>query len=491
MIVKSVIAVDLGASNGRVILASLENEKLSLEELHRFSNAPMEKEGQLFWDIDHIMVQIEQGLVKYHEQYDLPISGIGVDTWGVDFGFVDEDNRLLDNPYSYRGTHTDDSMEEVHEMISDRTLFERTGVESAPINSLYQLAAILKERPDIKENMAVILTLPSLINFLLTGEKYNEFTHASTTQLLHVESKTWDDSMIETVFSEELPLAPIKETNTISGTLKKEIADKLGATNIPVINVPGHDTACALAAMPITNKDTAFMSCGTWVLIGVETDKPITSEKAYTWGFTNEGTVEGNYRLQKNNMGLWLLQQCKKEWEETGEGISYEEERALLLKGKPFQSLIDPDHDSFFNPDSMIQAIQDFCRNTNQPVPETKSEILRCILESLALKYRWVMERLEILTDRPIPSIHMAGGGIQNQLLCQFTANATKKKVASGPIEASSIGNALSQFIAIGEYKNLREIRQVSKHSFTTKDYAPEDGEAWEQAYRRFQTLFE
>lgn len=485
---KKVISVDLGASNGRLILVKLTKNKLLLEELHRFKNEAVKKDTHLFWDISYIFQEIKAGLKKYTEMYKDSLDGIGIDTWGVDFGFVSFENELLEDPYSYRDTHTNKIMSEVHEKVGKQILFKRTGIEPAPINTLYQIYAIQKNKSKLVDNVDVILTLPSLINFLLSGEKYNEFTHSSTTQLLNIKSQDWDQELIESIFNKKLPLAHIKQTNTVYGYVKEELMleIELGSKKIPVINVPGHDTACALSAMARNSNQTAFMSCGTWVLIGIEVDQPITSDDAYHWGFTNEGTAENTYRLQKNNMGLWLLQQCRKEWLEQGESITYQEENDLLLEANPFQSLINPDNEMFFNPPSMIEAIQSFCRDTNQIIPETKGEMIRCILESLALKYRWVIERLEELSNRKIPSIHMAGGAIQNKGFCQFTANATKRQIQTGPIEASAIGNALSQFIALGEFKDFKSARKVAKDSFETKEYIPKDVSKWDQIYEKF-----
>ena len=483
---KKVIAIDLGASNGRLIVAKLQDQKLLLEEIHRFPNEPLTKGKHLFWDISHLLNEIKSGLCKYVQKYGATVDGIGIDTWGVDFGFISSDDRLLDHPYSYRDTHTSEIMNEVHQKITPEELFNQTGVEPAPINTIYQLAAIIDKRPELSEKVSEIITMPSLIGFLMTGQKYNEFTHASTTQLLSLKDQNWDPLLMETVFSQQLPMAEIKETNIIVGQTSDQLNQDTGLNPTSVINVPGHDTACALAAMPLQSKDTIFMSCGTWVLIGIEVKKPVVSKQAYEWGFTNEGTVDRTYRLQKNNMGLWLLQQCKKEWEEAGEVISYQEESELMMQVEPFQSFIDPDNQMFFNPDSMIKAIQEFCKKTNQTVPSTKGEFIRCIIESLALKYRWILERIEKLTEQKAPSIHMVGGGIQNTLLCQFTANATQKEVHAGPIEASAIGNALSQFMALKEINDLDEARDVSRYSFDIKKYSPQDINLWEEAYSRF-----
>lgn len=482
---KRAVAIDLGASNGCISLVTLENTKISNDEIYRFPNEIIERDGNLYWDIDHIFSEIINGLKKVN----CNINSIGVDTWGVDFGLIGKDNQLLELPFSYRDTHTIEVMHEIHKKIDAQTLFTLTGVESAPINTLYQMKAVLLKDRRLVEEAEAVLTIPNLINFLLTGVKANEFTHASTTQMLSIETKDWDYSLIEKVLGFTPSLAPIKESSRILGRTTEDIDRMTEKSGVPVIQVPGHDTACAVAAIPRISDNFAFMSCGTWVLIGAKVKEPVVSEKAYEWGFTNEGTADGIYRLQKNNMGLWILQQCKREWLKHGADFTYEEERHLVEQSEPFRSLIDPDHPSFFNPDSMLKAIQDFCERTNQTVPTTKGDVIRCILESLALKYRWVLNRIEFLLETSLPEIHMVGGGIQNKHFCQFTANATQKVVQTGPIEASSFGNALSQFIALGEIRNWNEARKIAKNSFEVTEFIPTNTKEWEKAYERFKTI--
>ncbi len=485
---KRVISIDLGASNGRLILVKFTTDRFELEELHRFTNEPVKKGIHLHWDINYIFQEIITGLQKYTNMYSKPLDGIGVDTWGVDVGLISSDDELLEDPFSYRDTHTTEVLSFVHDKVSERTIFKKTGVEPASINTLYQVYAIKQKYPELLRKTSTILTMPSLVNFLLSGEKYNEFTHASTTQLVNVDKKDWDQQLIEEIFHEDLPLAVIKQTNTVFGYVKEDIMKEIGMPqdSIPILNVPGHDTACALVAMSKKDKEAAFMSCGTWVLMGIEVEKPITTDMAFEWGFTNEGTADGTYRLQKNNMGLWLLQQCKKEWSQAGELISYEEADDLMLEARPFRSFINPDDEMFFNPPSMVKAIQAFCQKTDQKIPTTKGEIIRCILESLALKYRWLVERLEKLSDREIPSIHMAGGGIQNKWFCQFTANATQKQIQAGPVEASAIGNALSQLIALGEFENVEHAQYAVENLVEIKEYIPQNVSEWDDVYKRF-----
>lgn len=485
LIVKQVVAIDLGASNGCLMLVSLRNGKITQKEIHRFPNEIIEKDGHLYWDLQMIFQEIKTGLKKVEGKID----SLGVDTWGVDFGIIGKDGALLDRPYSYRDTHTVQVMKAVHKNVENKSIFQRTGVESAALNTLYQVKAIYDKNPEWIEKTDSILTFPSLINYLLTGKKRNEFTHASTTQMLSTITKDWDTALLNDVYGFVPSMAPLQKTTTVLGNTIPTVHETIGMGETTVVQVPGHDTACALAAIPTIDRGSAFMSCGTWVLVGVEVDEPVVTDEAHEWGFTNEGTAEGTYRLQKNNMGLWLLQQCKREWKEDGEAISYEEEASFVEVTTPFRSFIDPDDQLFFNPSSMVEAIKQFCKKTDQPIPQTKGEILRCILESLAMKYRWVLNRMEFLTNTIIPEVHMVGGGIQNEFLCQFTANATRKEVQAGPIEASSIGNALSQFIALDEISGWKEAKKVVENSFGVQQFVSEDVHEWEEAYERFKTF--
>lgn len=478
---KTVVAIDLGASNGRVIQIDYQNQKIQLTNVHRFLNESIYIDGNEYWDIEYLFSEIIQGIKKVPRE----ITSIGIDSWGVDIAIIGQDGQLLGNPYCYRDPHTLSVMEEVHKTFNPYELYKRTGVIPNSINTLYQLKAIFKQHPEYKKEARAILTLPSVINYLLTGEIANEFTHSSTTQMLSRQTKEWDYDLLTQVFNEEIPLAPIKESLSVYGETKVEFP----FSQTKVIQTPGHDTACALAALPRSEKMGAFMSCGTWIIIGLEVPEPVVTKEAYDYGLTNEGTVNGSYRLQKNNMGLWLVQQCRKQWKEEGKHISYQEESQLLSEAQAFRSLIDPDDMRFFNPDSMIKEIQAYCVETNQAVPRTEGQILRCIIESLSLKYRWVIEKLEEVTGQSVPSIHMGGGGILNEALCQFTSNATQRKTEAGPVEASSIGNGLSQLIALGEVKNWAEAERIVAQSFEIKKYEPKDQKEWNQAYEKFLTL--
>lgn len=487
---KKVWAFDLGASNGRLMVCDYDGTELKLEEIHRFPNQPVQIMGHYYWDILRIYQEMKNGMSKSFREGHKAIESLSIDTWGVDFGLISATGELLGNPYSYRDPHTNTSMQELLNKVSKKELFMRTGVEPAPINTIFQLNAVKMNNADLFELAETLLLTPNLLGYLFSGEKANEYTISTTTSLYNIEQRNWDyDLMNKLDFPRKL-MADIVSPGTIIGSTLSSINKELQIPPVKVIAGAGHDTACALAALPIKSKNAAFMSCGTWILIGVQVQQPIITEEAFAWGFTNEGTVDGEYRLLKNTMGLWLIQQCKNIWAKEGKRFTYEEEVRLIKKSaRSFKSLINPDDPDFFNPENMQNQIRDYCIKTNQQPPESIGEFLRCILESLALKYRWVIEKLEHLIGRRIEVIHMGGGGIQNEFLCQFTANATNRPVVAGPIEASSIGNSLSQLIALGELKNLDEGREVIEKSFSIKKYEPQNQAEWQEAYGRFEKI--
>jgi len=484
--VKKVWAIDLGASNGRLMVSGFDGKKLRLEEIHRFKNHPIHVTNHFYWDILGIVQEIKSGMTKSKQRGHKNIESLSIDTWGVDFGLISKTGELLGNPYCYRDPQTNESLKEIEKQISREELFNRTGVEPAVINTICQLIALKNRNPSLLEQAEFLLLTPNLVGYLLSGEKVNEYTISTTTSLYNVHQRDWDTSLMEDLNLPSRLMARIVQPGTMVGSIQNSVSQEVGFDSVRVIAGPGHDTACALAAFPIKNDKSAFMSCGTWILIGAETAKPIVNEKAFRWGFTNEGTADGKNRLLKNTMGLWLIQACRAIWSKDGKSVSYAEEKELIQKAKPFQRFIDPDHPAFFNPENMVEAIREYCVYTDQTPPETRGEFLRCILESLTLKYRLVIERLEALTGNWIEAIHMGGGGIQNEFLCQFTANATNRTVVAGPVEASSLGNALSQWIALGEVKDFAEGRQIVEQSFKVTTYQPHNQSEWQEAFSRF-----
>ncbi|MRH41067.1 rhamnulokinase [Aquibacillus halophilus] len=487
---KKVWAFDLGASNGRLMLTKFDGERLHLEEIHRFSNHPVFLTNHYYWDILRIFQEMKKGISKSLKMGHKDVESLAVDTWGVDFGLLSSSGELLGNPYSYRDNQTFQGMEGVLKKISKKDWFLRSGVEPSQINTICQLYAIKERQPDLLERAETLLMTPNLINYLFSGEKANEYTISTSTSMYNFGLKDWDKELLDMFDIPHKMMAPVVQPGTILGPTLASINKELSMDPVQVIAGAGHDTACALAALPIKQgEQAAFMSCGTWILLGVQVKEPVVTEDSLRWGFTNEGTMDGEYRLLKNSMGLWLIQQSKAIWEKEGSSISYQEEYELVRDTKPFQRFINPDTTDFLNPENMPKQIQQYCQDTGQTVPTTKGEFLRCILESLALKYRWVLERLEQLTGKSLEVIHMGGGGIQNEWLCQFTANATQRRVVAGPIEVSSIGNSIGQLIALGQIKDLAEAREIVERSFTTKVYEPENQPEWQTAYERFNEL--
>ncbi|MBS4207985.1 rhamnulokinase family protein [Bacillus sp. FJAT-50079] len=469
-----VLAFDLGASNGRLTAISFDGEKIKLKEIHRFRNQPVYKDGHYYWDHHFLEKEIIKGIKLATNTIDQPIGGIGIDTWGVDFGIVDDAGLLVSNPFSYRDPHTEPFVDKAQKQLSAFDLFKKTGNEVSSINTLFQLMAIESKWPELLEQAKSILMMPNLLQYALTGIAVNEYTIASTSQLLG-KKKEWNKELLQIFFQKPPPLANVHMPHQIIGN----VSTKHQLPKIPVILTPGHDTACALSALPIQQDDAIFMSVGTWTLIGMEVENPVITEAAFHNGFTNEGTSEGNYRFQKNATGFWILQQLRKDWQNNGQALNYEQENAMIKTAKKSHTYIDPDDSLFFNPSSMTVAIEQYCKRTKQTPPTNQQEMLRCIIESMALKYAKTIANLEEITRKKAEVIHIGGGGSQNEILCQFLANATGKRVIAGPVEASSIGNGLSQLRAIGEIASFKEGRDLVARSFCKKEYMPQDEKDW------------
>ncbi|MFC7687983.1 rhamnulokinase family protein [Ureibacillus sp. GCM10028918] len=465
-----VLAYDLGASSGRLTAQKFDGEKLSLSEVHRFKNEPIQLGKHYYWDYPAILKNMSEGLNKVENN----AASLGIDTWGVDIGLLNTKGKLISNPFSYRDTHTVPFVQELEKTISHKELFKRTGNEISPINTLFQLLMIQEHHPWFLEEAKEILLMPNLFVHALSNEIVNEKTIASTTQLLNIQSTQWDENLIHSIFNRTLPLSPIENPHQIIGELSS-------LPSIKIALVPGHDTACALSALPIEAEDAIFISLGTWGVIGMEIKEPVLTMEAFNGGFTNERTSEGDIRFQKNATGFWMMQQLRKEWRQLGMTIDFNDEREVFHKAKPFQSLIQPEDASFFNPSSMSKAIQAYCQNTNQPIPNTVGEFIRCVSESMAMHYANVINQIEELSNRSCSTIYIGGGGAQNEIICQLIANATGKKVVTGPAEASSLGNGVSQLRALGEISSLEQGRQLIKQSFTTKEYEPQQITTWQE----------
>jgi rhamnulokinase len=480
------LAFDLGASSGRAMLGIFDGNKIEIQEMHRFTNEPVLVHGHYYWDILRLFYEIKQGILKTINKGHGDIASIGVDTWGVDFGLLDESGNLLGNPYHYRDSRTDNMMEEVFKIIPKKELYKKTGIQFMKLNTIYQLFSMIRFNSSMLKQAKRLLFIPDLINYFLTGVEASEYTIASTTQLLDANMRDWDEDILAKLGISKDIFANVIEPGTIIGNLSTDIKDELNIGDVPVIAVGSHDTASAVASVPTLKDDYVYISCGTWSLMGVESEEPIINEKSYSSAFTNEGGVNNKIRFLKNIMGLWLIQECKRQWDKEGEKLGYDELENMAGQSEAFKSFIDPDCEMFIAPGNMPKRIQKYCENTNQPIPKTKGEIVRCIAESLAMKYRHTVENLEELMNKELPVIHMVGGGIKDKLLCQFTANATGRDVIAGPVEATAIGNLLMQAMALGKIKDLTKLRQTVIGSFPTKTYKPEECSAWQEAYNRF-----
>lgn len=483
------LAVDLGASSGRVLLGGFDGERLQVEEIHRFTNEPVRLHDRLYWDILHLYQQVKQGIGKARTE---PIVSLGVDSWAVDYGLLDRFGRLLGNPVHYRDRRTEGIMERVSRRISREKIFRHTGIQFLSFNTIYQLAAMKESGDPQLEQADTLLMIPDLFHYFLTGETGTEFTNATTTQLYDPIKRAWSQSLIgELGIPQHLFTDNIVPPGTVLGPLLPAVSEEVGGIDFDIIAVATHDTGSAVAAVPSQSDSYAYLSCGTWSLLGTEVDRPVLTDRALSLNFTNEGGVAGSFRLLKNIMGLWLLQEIKREWQRQGCSHSWEELMDLTDQAAPFTALIDPDDPQFLAPGNMSERIREVCRQNGQPPPASKASLLRVVMESLVLKYRRVLEQLEGLTNKRIDVLHMVGGGIRQERLCQWTADACGRPVIAGPVESSGVGNLLVQLMAAGEISSLPEGRELVSRSFPRKSYTPSDVDRWDEAYARFRVVQE
>ncbi len=477
------LAFDFGAESGRAVLGHLQAGILSTEEVHRFPNEPVEYGGSLHWDAPRLWLEVRKALAAVEG---MELAGIAVDAWGVDYALLGERGELLQNPYHYRDLRTQDIMADVFRRVSKEEIYAATGIQFMPINTIYQLFAAERETPGILAAAKQLVTIPDLFHYWLTGNAVCEFTNATTTQLVDPFRRTWASALMQKVgLRPELP-ASIVEPGTILGTLRPSLAQHSCLARTPVIAPACHDTGSAVAA--ITARDgTAFLSSGTWSLLGTELDAPVVTPQALKLNFTNEGGVNGTTRLLKNVMGLWMLQGCRNCWRPQGQTSDYRELVELAEREPAFTHLVDPDDECFLRTTNMPAAIDDFCRKTNQPAPASPGAYARCILESLALKYRAVLRSLEQLCGRRMEQIRVIGGGSKNGLLNQFTAEATGLRVLAGPAEATALGNVAVQMLATGTAGSLKEVRAIVDRSFPTEVFNPIDPARWDEQAKRFQ----
>ncbi len=485
------LAIDFGASSGRAIIGKIENERISLEEIHRFPNQPIQIMGHLYWDFPFLFNEMKKGITLAVKKGYHNLNGMGIDTWGVDFGLITKDSQLLGNPFCYRDPRTDGTLDDVFSKINKEDLYSITGIQFLQINSLFQLFSMVDTDSPLLKIADRLLFMPDLFNFYLTGEKLNEYTIASTSQLLDAKERVWAFEIFSKLGLPEKLVATLVDPGTVIGDVLREIKVETGVKKLDVIAPATHDTASAVVAVPAKPGNWAYLSSGTWSLMGIEVDTPIISEQSLKFNFTNEGGVNGKIRFLRNAMGLWLLQRCMLQWELDGEKISYDEMPELVAQAKPFRSIINPDDRIFLNPPNMLQAIREFCQRTNQPAPESKGEFLRCIFESLALKYRNILDMINSMHSQKIEKLHIVGGGSQNKLLNQFTANALGIPVIAGPSEATALGNIVVQAIAKKDLNSIEEGRELIANSFDLVEFYPEERDKWEEKYQRVKFLFD
>lgn len=479
---------DLGATSGRSILATLADGKLQLEELTRFPNKIIQVQGKYYWDIFALFEELKNGL-KVVAARQLKIDAIGIDTWGVDFVYLGNDGSILSQPRSYRDPYTEGAPEAYFEKLSREEVYDLTGIQIMNFNSIFQLYAAKKENSSALAAAKDILFMPDALSYMLTGKKVCEYTIASTSQLLNLRKKEFEPKLFDVIGINPSLMQNIVMPGEIVGNILESVAQECGLdTNIPVIAIAGHDTGSAVAATPAKNKNFAYLSSGTWSLMGIETEEPIISKETYDLNFTNEGGVDGTTRFLKNITGMWLLEQCRKEWNMNGRLYTYPQIVEMSNSVEGFQSMIDPDDVRFANPASMTRAIAAYCQESGQNIPANDAEFVRCIFDSLALKYRYVLECLQKLSPFKIEVLHIIGGGSQNALLNQATANSIGMPVIAGPAEATAIGNAMIQAKGLGVIGSLTEMRQLIADSFDTKVFLPQDSEEWNKAYNRFVT---
>lgn len=476
MATRKVIAVDLGASSGRVMEAAFAGNQLTLSEIYRFPNIPVQVRNTLYWDILRLWGDIKDGLARIAPDS----AAIGIDTWANDFTLLDRRGEMLVNPVHYRDERSKGMYDWIFERIPARDLYQRTGIQFMPQNTILHLASLAAAGSPLLDIAETFLMVPDLLNYWLTGTKVCEYTNATTTKFYNPHSRSWDIDLLETL--------------GIPGRMFPEIIEagtQVGMYNgVPVIAPATHDTGSAVVAVPMSSRNAAYISSGTWSLLGMELDDVLINEATFKANITNEGGAYGTIRFLKNVMGLWLVQQCRETWAAQGQRYSYEQLSQMALTAAPFTALIDPDADCFFAPGDVPQRLRDYCRDTGQIAPVDPAQVMRIVFESLALKYRFVLDKLIAITGKAIERLHIVGGGAQNAVLCQMTANAIGREVVAGPVEATALGNAVVQLIALGDLADMTEARALLSMHLDQTIYYPQDSDQWETAFARFRSLF-
>ncbi len=476
---KQVLAFDFGASSGRAMLGRYDGEKLTMTEIHRFSNDTVSVGDTMYWDILRLWYEIKQAFYKLRQSGE-KIDAVGIDTWGVDFALIGRDGEMLQSPVHYRDARTNGVPEKVFQTLSCHDIYLRTGIQTMRINTLYQLWYLAHEKPELLAAADKILMIPDLFAYFLTGVMRTERTNASTTNFLNPHTREWDAALLEKLGIPTRILPPLIDAGEIYGTVRPALAQELGIGEIPVVAVCTHDTGSAVAAAP-ADRDFAYISCGTWSLFGTELKKPLINEQTEKVQYTNEGGYGGTIRFLKNIMGLWLIQESRREWIRQGQDVSYADLEREALAAEPFRCWIDVDAPEFESAGDLPARVQAFCRATGQYVPEGRGEIMRCIYQSIAMKYRLNYDKLCRLTGIRYPQINMLGGGIKDTLLCRMTANATGATVLAGPAEATVMGNIAVQMMTLGELADLQDARRAVAASVKLQTYTPDEAQAWEE----------
>ncbi len=482
------LAFDLGASSGRAILGKLSDGKLELEEIHRFKNQMSLIHGKYFWNIFSLFDELKAGLKKCVTEYKIQPTSIGIDTWGVDYSLVTSEGQLIGLPFAYRDHRTDSAMEEFFKRMPKDEAYFLSGIQFMQFNTLFQLFASVKENFSRLKIASSLLFTPDTLNYLFTGVKKNEYTISSTSQLLKPGKPEWEPKLFQAAKIPLQLMGDIVQPGTEIGKILPEVQNETGCGEISCVAVASHDTASAIASVPADGGNWAYLSSGTWSLLGIESEEPLVSEQTLEMNFTNEGGVDGTTRFLKNIMGMWLIQECKRIWDEE-KVLEWQEIVDLSQAAEPFKCLINPDDPSFLNPGDMPAAIQNYCERTNQFVPQTKGEIARCIYDSLAMKYKYTIELIEKVTGRKIEKLHIIGGGAHNKMMNQLAADSIGIPVYAGPTEATAIGNLMMQARAAGLVNSLSEIRAIIRNSFEITEYTPSPKLNWENAYEKFKRL--
>lgn len=484
---KRVLAFDFGASSGRAIAGVFDGDKIELREVHRFSNDPVKINGTFYWDVQRLFFEIKQGILKAKE--DGGFDSIGIDTWGVDFGLLRKDGTLVENPVHYRDARNDGMVELAKKYMSHEEMYDITGIQFMDFNTIFQLLSLKENRPYILEEADKLLFMPDLLSYMLSGVKSTEYSIATTSQMVDLKTHDWSDKILDTFGIKKDLLTPIVPTGAVIGQLSDDICEELGVPKADIISVASHDTQSAITAAPCENDDFAFISCGTWSLFGTEVKEPILNEASKKLNVTNEGGYDYTIAFLKNICGLWLIQESRRQWIREGKEYSYADLEKMALECEPFKCFIDPDAPEFAPMGNIPKRVQEYCEKTNQYVPQTVGEIMRCIYESLAMKYRYTFDGIKDCTGKNYDRIHVMGGGTKDKLLLSMTAQSCNVDVYGGPIEATALGNIAVQLMSSGAISDIKQARKIIADGENLKLYTPDNRDEWENAYNTFKEI--